>query len=581
MKLDRLEIENFRSIKHSEIEFHELTALVGENNAGKTAILKALNSFFNFDEEARDFELQIHQYAIRTVTKIQIVFSDVPDNQVYKEYLDDSKKLRILFTYNYSKSKGGRRLYSITNGKQIQIDKSFIDVIKNDIDFVYIPAGRSAKDLVWSKESIFSKLVLRYLDDYTQYRDTLSGKAVQAGNKLRDKVLPRLAAELSELNMCNDVGEYCIDFVDDIDYKVFLDKLGLKVLNDGMQGFAVEEYGSGIKSLTVIALHRMLAKLNNVSIILGVEEPETNLHPQAQRMLINALKNSRQQYETQAIFTTHSTVIVDELNHEDIVLVRRVIDNARSTQAGFHTETKQIGEDFWRSHSIEELKHYNFFRYRNSDFFFARYVILTESITDAQVIERIIGGELGQKNYYVSIVNMNGVDNIAYPFFLLKDLGIPFSVVVDKDFFVGYLNGKLEESRDQETCLPMYSTEVKRNKVIKAVFNDVERAEKLNDVVKQSYTRFFDYVCAYGFLPMQYCLEMDLVDNRYSRELYFNHYELEGDQRNNHSLLCERKNAIKDPTVLVPIVEKLLPKEYPYSFKKIRNVLIGNISKVF
>ena len=44
-------------------------------------------------------------------------------------------------------------------------------------------------------------------------------------------------------------------------------------------------------------LDRMLAKLNNVSIILGIEEPETNLHPQAQKKFIASLKDKRQDCE--------------------------------------------------------------------------------------------------------------------------------------------------------------------------------------------------------------------------------------------------------------------------------------------
>lgn len=97
-----------------------------------------------------------------------------------------------------------------------------------------------------------------------------------------------------------------------------MDKLGLEIINpEETQSLPVSEYGSGIKSLTVIALHRMLAQLGNTSIVLGIEEPETNLHPQAQRMLINSLKTGRQTCETQAIFATHST-IVDALDHDDI-----------------------------------------------------------------------------------------------------------------------------------------------------------------------------------------------------------------------------------------------------------------------
>ena len=49
MKLVSADIENFRSIKKCSIHFNEITAIVGENNAGKSAVLRALNSFFNYE----------------------------------------------------------------------------------------------------------------------------------------------------------------------------------------------------------------------------------------------------------------------------------------------------------------------------------------------------------------------------------------------------------------------------------------------------------------------------------------------------------------------------------------------------
>lgn len=37
MKIKSISIENFRSIKNATINFNEITALVGENNAGKNS----------------------------------------------------------------------------------------------------------------------------------------------------------------------------------------------------------------------------------------------------------------------------------------------------------------------------------------------------------------------------------------------------------------------------------------------------------------------------------------------------------------------------------------------------------------
>lgn len=284
MKLKEIRIENFRSIKNSSIRFHELTAIVGENNSGKTAILRALNSVFNFDYEKKDFINGVHRYAPRTITKITITLSEVPQREEYQEMIDDAGDIHIRFTYNYSKSASGRRLYYDKNGMSKQIEESFMDIVKRDIDFVYIPATRSTKDFEWGENSIFERLITKYLEDHTRNRDNLSQRASSAGNSILDQVLQRLATELTALNMYEDVGKYQIRFRDAIDYKVFLDKLGLEILNTQETGsLPVSEYGSGIKSLTVIALHRMLANLNQVSIVLGIEEPETNLHPQAQR----------------------------------------------------------------------------------------------------------------------------------------------------------------------------------------------------------------------------------------------------------------------------------------------------------
>lgn len=62
MKIKSISIENFRSIKNATINFNEITALVGENNAGKTAVLRALNSVFNYEYENEFFLNSMHRY---------------------------------------------------------------------------------------------------------------------------------------------------------------------------------------------------------------------------------------------------------------------------------------------------------------------------------------------------------------------------------------------------------------------------------------------------------------------------------------------------------------------------------------
>lgn len=104
MKITRVEIEKFRSIRKACFRMGEITAVVGENNAGKTAVLRALNCVLNYKYEEESFFKKRHQYGPRANTYITITFEDVPDSEVYRPYLFGST-LTLQFLYSYSENK--------------------------------------------------------------------------------------------------------------------------------------------------------------------------------------------------------------------------------------------------------------------------------------------------------------------------------------------------------------------------------------------------------------------------------------------------------------------------------------------
>lgn len=561
MRLSRIDINCFRSIKKATIFFNELTAIVGENNAGKSAVLRSINAVFNFEDEEPFFKDKTHRYSLRSTTRIAAFLSEVPDDPFFSDKLSDGK-LVIVFYYNYSNSKQGRKLYYVKDEEEKVAPLDLIPAIKQYIDYVYIKASRSDEDLSWSESSIFKKLVTEYLAEVTHKRDSLSIKAQNAATSLKP-VFSELCRDLVSVNMLSNGESFAIHHKNPVDYSVFLQNLAINVCKNNSE-LEITEYGSGIKSVTVIALYRLLAKLKKGAIILAIEEPETNLHPQAQKKLIASLQKNRQDGEIQAIFATHSTVIVDSLDHRDVVLVRRVPDEKRE----FHSKISQLPNDFWEKHDITSFKHENFFKVRNSDFFFSKYVVVVEGSDDAMVYERLLKNKLKDGIVDVSFIQLGGVKSLKYPYFLLKDLDIPFTAIVDYDFFVRYKNGKLNNSRDADG-FPEYQTDLVSTPVVNDIWNTEEKKSCLSSVLGTSYSKLFDVLSSSPILCLKYCLEIDLVHAKQTRLKYYEVLHLPEENQNTRALLVERQEAIKDSTVLRDVVFGVRLVDLPSSFKKI------------
>lgn len=551
LRIKEVQIKQFRSVKEAKFEFNQINAVVGENNAGKTAVLRALNSFFNFENEKESFENRSHQFAARTNSYITISFS-LDSTDKYNNQYSMNNCLKIKFVYYYSKQKVEYSIES-NNGKKKLTQEEFKKII-SPMEFVYIPVERNQMS---NGQYIFNTLVQNFLKEYTSNRDNISSEVKKAAKNLHKNVLSKLERKIKKQYLFNTDYNFKIKQSDDINYRVLLDTLEV-ILETNVGGYPLDKYGSGTQSLATIAMYRANAKLNGKIIVLGIEEPETNLHPQAQKKLINSLSNSLDDNEIQAIFTTHSTVLVDQLNHEDIILARR-----KKTDTKFITVLTQIKSTFWDNPDIEEFKHYQYFRYKNSDFFFSKYVVVCESKNDCQVIEKLLQEKLKEKIFELSFLNADGKENIKYAYYLLKELQLPFTIIVDRDYFYNYINNSLDSSRDERTGFPKYDfSKVVKRELLKEVFNE----ERLRNIF--GYRKFFEFISKRNFLSMQYCLEMDLLCSSKAREEYYKILEVPKANQNTNYLLTNMKKRIKKIEVFMKVLNSLSSKDLPESYKK-------------
>ena len=570
MRIEEVKIKNFRSIKSATFRMNKITAVVGENNAGKTAVLRAINAVLNYMDEEMSFKNKTHQYAVRSNTYITISFVEVPDKVIYKDKIDIDK-LVIKFVYKYSKDK--EQYMYVKDGEEKSVDDEFMKNLSKDIKYVYIPAGRTNKDVSWEENSIFKEVVSNYMYKHTKNRDRISGDVRKVAKKIHDSALTTLEKDINTLYMQNQTMDFKFDFADDLDYSVLLKKIKFS-LNECGTDYLLKEWGSGTKSLAVIAMYRANALLEEESIVLGIEEPETNLHPQAQKRFIHSLRNELHDNETQTIFTTHSTVLVDELQHEDIILIRRKKDSKR----GFKSVLSQLQKNFWEKYGLEEFKHYQFFNYKNSDFFFSKYVVIGESKNDIQVIKKLIESKIQNVIADVSFLELGGIEFLKYPYFLLKELEIPYMMVVDKDVFFDYKNGKVDESRDVKSGLPKYKYEMKDNIVLKDIFKTDQEMRKIERLNSQGYKKFVDEIKKYNILSMNYCLEMDLMCSKRAREIYYIEKNILPEHQTQKYILVNQKKAIKDIKIIMKIMDELVGNSYPISYKKIKAAIIEDIT---
>lgn len=94
----------------------------------------------------------------------------------------------------------------------------------------------------------------------------------------------------------------------------------------GDEDIPINKRGSGVKRLILLNFFRAEAERraeegDNPGIIYAIEEPETSQHSNNQRVMIKALKELAQVANTQILLTTHSPVIVKELDFENLLLI--------------------------------------------------------------------------------------------------------------------------------------------------------------------------------------------------------------------------------------------------------------------
>jgi putative ATP-dependent endonuclease of OLD family len=469
MFLAELRIENFRMFGEGEQALviplrPGLTALVGENDSGKTTVIDALRFALGTTDQDwfRLEESDFHQGNTKKEIRIVCRFENLTprDQRAFVEYLtygDSAKNEPPFLCVNWMAEDTGTapkgrpfRRVEIRSGKNGD-GPQLAPEVREMLRVTYLRPLRDAESaLSAGRGSRLSQVLHRtgevkasgsgYDPDVQidpkqlnvlgigDFANALLEKQ-QGINKTRDKInthLIKLSLHGDELKSSIKVSGATAS--EDNRLRQLLEKLDLS-LGSGSKPDAGGKLGLGSNNLLFMACELLLmAQEDEGNKLLLIEEPEAHLHTQRQLRVMKYLQEQAVEKGVQIIVTTHSPNLASAINLDNMVMIQ----NGHAFSLA-KDETKLKPSDY---RFLER-----FLDVTKANLFFARGVMIVEG--DAEnillpTLAKLIGRDFTE--YGVSIVNVGGVGLRRYARIFQRhdiakagQLGIPIACVTDMD----------------------------------------------------------------------------------------------------------------------------------------------------
>lgn len=464
MYLSQLSISNFRCFEEASevITFNPgLTALVGENDAGKTAIIDAIRYALGTTdlEWIRVQESDFHYAKTSNPINIKCKFESLSkaDESAFLEYLTYEDQLdgtiKPVLHINWSARQhdaGGSSARSyvkteVRSGKESEgpaLDQEVRELLRA----TYLQPLRDADAAMSSGRGSRLSKVLQNIDSVKtgkeEYSDgddikalSIAGIASLADELLQQHSGIKAATDSIDEGLRNKLSlnqEKLKSTIDvsaseraDRRLRQMLEKLSVQVSREGANEFGL---GLGTKNILYIACELLLLEQGTTgSRMLLIEEPEAHIHAQRQLKILKSLQHDAESNGIQVFVSTHSPLLASVVKLKNMLYVQ-----GAKAYSMAENGTKLCEPDYrFLERFLDATK---------SNLFFAKGVVIAEG--DAEnillpTLARLLDRDF--TDYGVSIVNVGGVGLRRYANIFQradeesKPMDIPVACITDLD----------------------------------------------------------------------------------------------------------------------------------------------------
>jgi putative ATP-dependent endonuclease of OLD family len=441
MRVIKVKINNYRNLNGSQIVLNpDINFLVGENDTGKSNFLDMLNFLMNrrsfleddFYDKTKPIEVQ---FSLKLSEAEKGIFDDCIDPNQNDMINLIARQDSYLEEISY---------------KHIESDTPISYMKFRCVNFIKYDSLRNPKDEITFYKGrgvgkFLAYLVNRFTSEDTKisFENIISKESVKPIVDYINEKLKNLRV-FEEFMMCASIEEELTDLIHRI--------LTIK----DSKGFEIEKIGHGVQFSFLIELYILqnLMKLiedrrrdhcifshndkRNISIILGLDEPEIHLHPYMQRSLVKYINNLVHNKAINFSNLAKELFEIDGMDGQAIIVTHspNILLNNYKYLARFYLSESKIaissGEQLDLKPDAEKHLFKNFIYIKEA--FFSRCVIIVEGETEFGALpiwaEKVVGD---LDKFGISVINAGGAGGVPPTAYLLSDFEIPNVSIVDKD----------------------------------------------------------------------------------------------------------------------------------------------------